>query len=251
MGKVLAGVLVVVAVVVGALWWWIHRPQQEALEKARSEADGLRNEILRCSGDLRGFQGKVADLEVVKIELEKASTELKTRVEEREAELANLRGTQDELLSGLKSEIESQQIQVQRYRDQLRVDVVDEVLFDSGEAALKPAGRAILQKVGDVLKKAEGRHIDVQGHTDNVPIKGALAQRYATNWELSAARAVNVARFLQDTTTIEPNRLTATAHSEYQPRNDNATEEGRRKNRRIEILLGPKPVAEPSVAAAP
>jgi chemotaxis protein MotB len=127
--------------------------------------------------------------------------------------------------------------------------MVDEVLFDSGESALKPEGIAILRKVGSVLKKAEGRTIEVQGHTDNVPIRGALAQKYPTNWELSAARATNVVRFLQDEVDIDPSVLSAAARSEYQPRASNDTEEGRRQNRRIEILLGPGGSALPTRAS--
>jgi len=139
---------------------------------------------------------------------------------------------------------------VQRIRDQLRVDVVDELLFDSGETDLRPAGQAVLAKVGTILQKAEGRTIEVQGHTDNVPIVGALAKRYPSNWELSAARAVNVARFLQQSG-VEPQRLSAAAHSEYRPRVANDSDDGRRKNRRIEILLGPKVAPQEASSAAP
>ncbi len=100
-------------------------------------------------------------------------------------------------------------------------DMVDEILFDSGEATLKLAGAEVLTRVGAVLKRAEDRQVVVQGHTDNVPIVGRLAERFPTNWELSAARAVNVARFLQDEVGMDPSRLGATAFSEYQPRSDN------------------------------
>ena len=133
---------------------------------------------------------------------------------------------------------------MERIRDQLRVDLVDEVLFDSGEATLKPAGIAVFGKIGAVLAKATDRRVEVQGHTDNVPITGALAKRFPTNWELSAARATNVVRFLQDQAKLDPRRLTATAHAEFQPKGPNDTDTGRRQNRRIEILLIPIPVAE-------
>jgi chemotaxis protein MotB len=97
--------------------------------------------------------------------------------------------------------------------------------------------------------KVKDRPIEVQGHMDDVPITGALAQHFPTNWELSAARSINVVRFLQETAGIDPTRLSATAHSEFQPRASNDTEEGRRLNRRIEILLGPVATAgEPAQA---
>jgi len=247
MGKFIA-VLVVIAAVVGALWWYIHRPQEQALTQARTDVAQLQTAAARDAERLRSLETRTNDLQTVRDELLKSSEELKKRVEEREKELAALKGTQDELVSGLKKEIESKQVQVERFRDQLRVDVVDELLFDSGEAELKPAGQAVLNKVGAILHKAEGRSIEVQGHTDNVPIMGALAKRYPSNWELSAARAVNVTRFLQSSG-VDPKRLSAAAHSEYQPRVGNDTDEGKRKNRRIEILLGPLVVQQASAAA--
>jgi chemotaxis protein MotB len=243
----LVGVLLLIAAALGGLWYRFYRPQEQELAALRAQAMQHQTEAINCRAQTRALGGQVADLQTVHAELQKASTELQQKVQEKENELAALRGTQDELVSGLKQEIESNQIQVERYRDQLRVDVVDEVLFDSGEGDMKPAGRTVLEKVGQILKKAEGRRIDVHGHTDNVPIVGNLAKRYATNWELSAARAVNVARFLQQSG-VPPERLSATARSEYEPKTNNDTDDGRRQNRRIEILLGPK-VAPPVVAA--
>src|SRR3990172_3678422 len=122
-------------------------------------------------------------------------------------------------------------------------EMVDEVLSDSGEATLKPAGVAVMRKVGAILKKSADRRVEVQGHTDNVPIRGALATRFPTNWELSAARSINVVRFLQDQAGLDPKLLYASASSEYRPRDTNDTDKGRRRNRRIEILL--VPVSQP------
>jgi len=122
--------------------------------------------------------------------------------------------------------------------------MVDEVLFDSGEATLKPAGIAVLGKIGSVLAKAGDRRVEVQGHTDNVPIAGALAKRFPTNWELSAARATNVVRFLQEEAKIDPTRLSAAGYAEFRPKASNDTDGGRRQNRRIEILLVPLPATE-------
>jgi chemotaxis protein MotB len=203
----------------------------------------LEGDRQRRTDQIRALETQVADLQTVRVELQRASTALQQKVQEKEGELSALRGTQDELLGGLKKEIDDQTVQVQRYRDQLRVDLVDELLFDSGEAEIKPAGRSVIEKVAHILTKAEDRRIEVQGHTDNVPIVGALAKRYPTNWELSAARAVNVARLLQ-ASGVDPLRLAAVAQSEYRPRTANDSDEGRRKNRRIEIVLGPRGMQE-------
>jgi chemotaxis protein MotB len=231
--------LLAVAAVVGALWWLFHRPQQQALLAAQAEAARLQAELARTTARVGALTTRVSDLEAVRDALQRSGSELQQRVAEKENELAALKGTQEELVSGLEKEIAARQVQVERFRDQLRVDVVDELLFDSGEAELKPAGRELLRRVAGALGKAEGRRIQVDGHTDDVPISGVLAKRYPTNWELSAARAVNVARVLQEAG-VDPSRLSAAAYSEYRPRAKNDSEEGRRKNRRIEILLGPR-----------
>jgi chemotaxis protein MotB len=247
MGKWLVAMLLVLAAGAGAGWYWLYRPQEQALAQSRTEAARLQAEAARVAAEARKLEGRVADLEAASAELQRSSAELAQRVQEKEAQLAALRGTQDEIVGSLKKEIENNQVQVERYRDQLRVDVVDELLFDSGEADLKPGGKAVLQKVGQALGKTEDRRIEVLGHTDNVPIVGALARRYPTNWELSSARAVNVARFLQEGG-VDPRRLSAVAFSQYQPRAGNDTEQGKRKNRRIEILLGPRVAPEKALA---
>ena len=246
MAKWLGLLLVILLAAVAAFYFLVLQPQQNALALAEQAATV-------CAQQLASLRGQVADLTIIRDQLQRSGAELAEKVAEKEKELVALRSTQDELVSELKSEIADKTVQVERIRDQLRVDLVDEVLFDSGEASLKPAGIAVFGKIGAVLAKTTNRRVEVQGHTDDVPITGALAKRFPTNWELSAARATNVVRFLQDQAKLDPRRLTATAHAEFQPKGPNATEAGRRQNRRIEILLIPIPLAEqpPASPAAP
>jgi chemotaxis protein MotB len=165
---------------------------------------------------------------------------------EKEAELAQLRTTYDELVNSMKDEISQGQIQITRLADRLSVTMVDKILFPSGEAVITPAGLRILHRVGDVLKSTEGKIIRVEGHTDNVAISDKLRSTFPTNWELSTARASNVVRFLQDSVGIEPVRLQAVGLSEYHPVATNETVQGRSQNRRIEIALLPmEPAREP------
>jgi chemotaxis protein MotB len=241
--KWLAGLLVLVAAAAAAAYWWLYRPQQLALAQRTQQLAAAQHEVL-------SLRGRVADLETIRDQLLRASTSLQAQVAQKEAELQALHSTQDEIVQGLKKEIADKQVQVEQIKDRLRVEMVDELLFDSGEATLKPGGIEVLKKVGAALKKVQDRPIEVQGHTDNVPIRGALAHHFATNWELSSARALNVARFLQEQAGVDPARLSAVAFSEYQPRASNDTEEGRRQNRRIEILLGPV-ITEEKKAEAP
>jgi chemotaxis protein MotB len=242
MAKALGVILVLVLAAAAAFYLLLHQPQQQALVSAEQARAA-------CAQESAALRSRVADLEAIRDQLQRSGAELQEKVAEKEKELLALRSTQDEMVAELQSEIADKTVQVERIRDQLRVDMVDEVLFDSGEAVLKPAGVTILRKVGGVLAKAGDRRVEVQGHTDNVPIRGALARLFATNWELSSARSLNVARFLQEQAGVDPARLSAVAFSEYQPRASNDTEEGRRKNRRIEILLGPVPVQEPKAEA--
>jgi len=237
MAKAVGVFLLILAITAGALYFWLYRPQQQAMETARQK-------LLTCEGETARLRGRVADLESIRDQLQRSGVELQQKVLEKEKELAGLRSTQDELMSELKQEIADKQVQVERIRDQLRVDMVDEVLFDSGEATLKPAGVQVLRKVGVVLAKTGNRRVEVQGHTDNVPITGALTKRFPTNWELSASRATNVVRFFQDEAKLDPTRLLAAAYSEYRPRASNDSDQGRRQNRRIEILLVPLPPPE-------
>jgi len=246
MARWLAVLLVLLLVAAGLFYAWVFQPQQEALvatqaqlaDRDRRVADGDRR-VAEQEREIAALKARVGDLESVRDQLRQAGTELAQQVAEKEKELDALRSTQDELVAGLRQEIADRQVQVERIRNQLRVEMIDEILFDSGEAVVKPAGVEVLRRIGAVLKKAGNRTIEVQGHTDNVPIAGALARKFPTNWELSAARATNVARLLQDEAKIDPARLSATAFSEFAPRAPNDTPEGRRKNRRIEILLGP------------
>jgi chemotaxis protein MotB len=244
MAKWLGLLLVILLAAAAAFYLLVLQPQQQALATAEQTATV-------CAQQLASLRGQVADLTIIRDQLQRSGAELAQKVAEKEKELADLHSTQDELVSQLKGEIADKTVQVQRIRDQLRVDMVDEVLFDSGEATLKPAGIEVLRKIGGVLAKAADRRVEVQGHTDNVPIKGGLAQRFPTNWELSAARATNVVRFLQEQAQLDPTRLSASGYAEFRPKASNDSDAGRRQNRRIEILLIPVPAAEkPETPAA-
>lgn len=248
--------LVIYLLIIGALYYFVYKPQQDelaaanrALATTRSELETASRESNERAQEFAALRAQITDLEALLAQLRQTSADLEAQVRARENELAAARSTQDELMDVLQQEIAGGQIQVQRLRDRLRVDMVNEILFDSGEAELKPAGMEILRRVGEVLNRATDKQIIVQGHTDNVRIGGRLAPRFPTNWELSSARAVNVARFLQDEVAIDPTRLSAAGFSEYRPRADNSSPEGRQANRRIEILLAPLPEPFPAPSA--
>jgi len=206
--------------------------QKAALEQERSELAKQKSEQEQRSAELEkqntAIQQQVAILEQQKAALLAASQQ---RQQQYEA-----------LVQGLAKEVQQGQLQVRQYQNMLAVDLAEQIFFDSGRATLKAGGKDVLKKVGEALKGYDNKIIRVAGHTDNVPVAKSLQATFPTNWELSVARATNVVRFLQDVG-IPPERMVTSGRGEYDPVASNDTAEGRQKNRRIEIMLIDKNLA--------
>jgi chemotaxis protein MotB len=203
------------------------RAELERLLAARSGELGKTIAELRQRADALGAENI------------RLAQELADAQKAREEKVKELSSTYDQLVEKMKGEIAKGQVTISELKGKLTVNMVDAILFDSGKAEIKSEGLAVLGKVIEILKSVNDKAIRIEGHTDAMPITGSLAQRYPTNWELSAARAINVARFLQKEA-INPGLLSAAGFGEFKPVADNATVEGRAKNRRIEIVLVPK-----------
>lgn len=108
------------------------------------------------------------------------------------------------------------------------------ILFDSGSDQLKDEAKAVLDKVGIILQQYADGTIEIDGHTDNIPIKSS---RFADNEELSSARALSVFYYLKDNTFLDPTKIIHAGMGERVPIADNSTPEGRSKNRRVEIKI--------------
>lgn len=133
----------------------------------------------------------------------------------------------------------SEQVQVDLMSDGIRITLGESVTFDTYSADLKQSAVVILKKIGKNLKSYTAEdleEIEVQGHTDNRPVK-ANATLYKSNWELGAARATSVLNFFVDNTQIEGKYLKASTYGPYRPRVENNTEEGLQRNRRVEIYI--------------
>lgn len=159
---------------------------------------------------------------------------------EKEEEMARVRATHDEMLKAMQKEVEQGQVKITQLADRLSLNIVDKILFPSGEDHISDQGKEVLKRVGTVLKQAKDKTIRIEGHTDNIPIAKSLKTRFPSNWELSTARATNVVRFLQDEARIDANSLEAVGMGEYHPLASNKTPAGRSQNRRIEIILFPR-----------
>ena len=214
--------------------------QIQELRTQRSTLEGERNSLEQQKGSL---EQQKASLEQEKSALERAQAELRRQNEALEAQKSQLlsagkqsQAQYDALVANLNEEVQKGQLQVRRFKDMLTVDVAEQLFFDSGRATLKDSGKGVLKKVAEAMQTYEDKAIRIVGHTDNVPISKAAQKVFPSNWELSAARATTVVRFLQQAG-IAPERLIATGRAEYAPVAPNDSPEGRQKNRRIEITL--------------
>ncbi|MFC1713832.1 OmpA family protein [Candidatus Poribacteria bacterium] len=205
-------------------------------EDLMGQIESLGNNLDKTKGELKARVTQAEKLESALSNLRKdirTVADEKAKVEQEKLSLA-------ELTDSLKKEMEAKEIEITELKGRLTVNLMDKVLFDSGNARIKKAGREVLDKIAkNLLNKYPDRAILVEGHTDNVPIGKELSVRFPTNWELSNARATSAVRYLQDHGSVAPERLSAIGYSEYHPIDTNDTEEGRAKNRRIEIILLP------------
>jgi chemotaxis protein MotB len=130
----------------------------------------------------------------------------------------------------------SNELTVSTKNGKVYVSLQENLLFPSGSAVVNPKGKQALSKLADVLNVNPDINVDIEGHTDSIPIHG----KYSDNWDLSVARSTAIVRILTETYKVDPTRVTASGRSRFEPVETNATAEGRARNRRTEIILEPK-----------
>ena len=224
--------------------------RKKELAKATAE---MQAKLAELSKALAESEGKTSE-ELAKLQEElqakadriEALQEEKQQLAEKAEALERRSATYDALVRTLEKEIQEGKVKITEANNRLSVELIDKVLFASGSTTLEPEGEAALRKVAGVLRGIADKQILVEGHTDAVAITGALAATFPTNWELSVARATRVVRFLEDAG-VPPANLGAAGFSKFRPVASNDDDAGRRLNRRIEIVLTPKPV--PGIAA--
>jgi chemotaxis protein MotB len=217
----------------GAAWMWGEMGKTKAAAaEAATRADA-------AEAKRKALEPQIEKLTADNAELTSAKEALTRDVEAKTGELAQLKGTADKLGAQMKDEIAHGDIRLTESGGKLRVDLVDKLLFESGEATISKRGEGVLARVGAVLAQIDDKTIQVSGHTDNLPLGDKLTAQFPTNWELSAARAVTVVRFLVEKASVPPQRLVASGYGEWSPLASNKSASGRARNRRIEILLTP------------
>jgi len=217
--------------------------QESTTQRSELEAQklSLQHQIATINDRLSETERQAAELATQKADLATQKAELAAQKDE---EIRRLRGTYDSLVKDLESEITKGEIKVRQIRDRLSVQMVEKILFDSGKAEIKPEGKTVLEKVGNVLRTVQDKQIRVEGYTDAMPIGAGLRGKFPTNWELSTLRATTVLRFLQDKAGVDGKYLSAVGYGPHRPVAANDTEQGRAENRRIEIVLSPLDAAD-------
>lgn len=213
--------------------------QKAALEDQAKALEQQRNKLEQ---DKAALQQETASLEQKRTQMAQQVGSLEQQKSTLLATSQQRQQQYEALVQGLSKEVEKGQLQVRQYQNMLAVDLAEQIFFDSGSATLKKEGKAVLQKVGEALKGYDNKIIRVVGHTDNVPLARSLQEKFPSNWELSVARATNVVRNLQEVG-IPPERMAPSGRGEYDPIAPNDTADGRKKNRRIEIMLIDKSLA--------
>jgi chemotaxis protein MotB len=224
--------------------------QHEATRAALSSARGELIELRRKSSD-RGL--KLVSLEQHSKQSDQELKQVSDKLLELNAELAAAQsrlGELDEERTAIRDQlaefqqltrqfqhmIDSGRLKVTFRRGRMIVELPAQVLFPSGSADLTADGSKALDEVAKILRGMRNRHFIVAGHTDNVPVAN---EHFASNWELSSARAVHVTTQLIRGG-LRPDQLVAAGYSEYDPVARNVNEASRQKNRRIEIILEPR-----------
>ena len=226
----------------------VRRQITDLEQKFASGSASAQEEITTLQKQASELEANAARIAKEREQLRQEQSQLAATLEQerlaKEEEIKRLTRTQEELSKSLQDEISKGNITIQQVRDRLTINMVDRVLFDSGQAQVKPAGIKVLKQVGDVLGKITDKQIRIEGHTDNVPISSKLQDRFKTNWELSASRATTVVRYLIDQGGVDRQYLSAVGYADTHPLASNDSEEGRSSNRRIEIVLYPKDLKE-------
>lgn len=155
---------------------------------------------------------------------------------EQEQELEDLRELQRKINTYIKQNNLQLSLKTELTEGGLVITILDHALFDTGSARVKPESEKLAREISNLLVMDPPRHVEIVGHTDNVPIYN---EHFRSNWDLSAMRAINFLNIILENDKLDPTYFSFRGHGEYQPVATNDTEEGRQQNRRVEVKILP------------
>lgn len=200
------------------------RAEQEKVRSLSAEIEKLNAEKAALLSDRKALKASVEDMEQALAQMEARRAQAEARVAEYKS-----------LLARFQALIDAGKLRVKIVNGRMVVELATDVLFASGDASLSKDGAAAVTEVGKVLATIPDRSFQVEGHTDNVPIK---TERFPSNWELASARAITVVHQLVGAG-VAADRVSAASYGEYRPVQANDTAAHKAANRRIEIVVVP------------
>lgn len=233
---------------------------QVALRESKNDSAQLANSLNMMRTNAANLQQEVTQLEERKAKLQRdlqasnedaaqkgsALQQSQAQIAEQQRRLAQLQSLIDQqrqaseaLNNKMKQALTgfaASDLTVSQKNGKVYVSLSENLLFPSGSATINMNGKMALKKLAEVLNQNPEIRINIEGHTDSVPIKG----RFEDNWELSLARSASIVRILTRDYAVDPLRIVASGHSEYDPVDTNSSADGRARNRRTEIILSPK-----------
>jgi chemotaxis protein MotB len=233
---------------------------QLALQSARNDSARLAAKVSNLESNVSQLNGKINDLTGQVNDLTSKTGQLSTDAANKASQLNKSQqelADQQKRLEQLQALMDQQKKATQEIRKKMTdalvgfnsneltvsvkngkvyVSLQENLLFPSGSAVVNPKGKEALSKLAEVLNVNPDITVDIEGHTDSIPIRG----KYKDNWDLSTARATAIVRILTTDYQVDPVRVVASGHSQYDPVQSNGTTEGRALNRRTEIILSPK-----------
>jgi chemotaxis protein MotB len=233
----------------------LNQVNESLIDKYNKLLSGSNSESQKLSGQLSATQEQLqqkqddlkklsSDLDQKKKDIDALSDQLKQR-EQRVKELEDILKQKDDAVNNLKKKIsdaltgfEGKGLTITQKNGKVYVSMEESLLFQTAKWNVEPKGVEVLKKVAKVLEQNSDINVMVEGHTDDVPMKGAGEVK--DNWDLSAMRATSVVKIITGNSSVDPKRLIAAGRGEYFPLDDSKTKEARAKNRRTEIILTPK-----------
>jgi chemotaxis protein MotB len=210
-------------------------------KKLSGELQMTQDQLLKKQDELRALEKQLNEQ---KANLDQLTAELKKR-EARVKELEDVLAQKDKAVNDLKKKVsdalvgfENKGLTVTQKNGKVYVSMEENLLFATGSTKVEPKGVEAIKKLAKVLESNSDINIMVEGHTDDVPMKGTGDIK--DNWDLSVMRATSVVKIITSSSSVDPKRISAAGRGEYFPLDPSKTTDARKKNRRTEIILSPK-----------
>jgi chemotaxis protein MotB len=213
--------------------------KERELSEMMDARQKLINQVDLLKKEKQGLSQKTTGLETQLKQSRAQLNSVSQAVASKENQLKTIAQTQKELEKQLHQQIQAKDLKISALEDKLKIQLLDKILFNPGNAVITAHGREVLKNLAAELKKLQGIRLSVEGHTDNQPLSKESRAVYHDNLGLSVARAAAVSRTIR-TLGVDPKLLSAAGYSMYRPIAGNNTPEGQQLNRRVEIILLPK-----------